>query len=311
MDDFDANVATIACRQHSLITLPQVVEAGGDRHRAQRRVAAGRWRRVRPGVFFVCGHPFTWHSRVLAEVLSAGLGALASHRSGTVLWDVPGCRQGRPELSVRRHHRPKHLDARIHESTDLHLADPVIRYGIPTTGLVRTLLDASSVLTFEQTEQAIDAVIRTTPTEWPDLYSALVLHSRRGRNGCGTLRAVLDQRFGDKVITDSWFERVARRLLLDAGFPTPESQWNVFDGQAFVGELDLAWPAAKVGIELQSKGFHLNARSFERDPQKLNRIRLLGWTVLEFTWRFYVEKPELLCSQVRQALSRSGADLLR
>ena len=82
--------------------------------------------------------------------------------------------------------------------------------------------------------------------------------------------------------------------LLDAGFPTPESQWNVYDGPTFVGELDLAWPAAKVGVELQSKGFHLNATSFERDPQKLNRIRLLGWNVLEFTWRFYVEKPELL-----------------
>lgn len=176
---------------------------------------------------------------------------------------------------------------------------------------MRTLLDVSAVITPAALEHAIDNVLRTTPTQWPDLYSSLVLHSRRGRDGCGFLRAVLDERFGDKVITDSWFERCVRRLLIDAGFPVPESQCNVYDGAVCLGELDLAWPAARVGIELQSKAYHLNATSFERDPRKLNRIRLLGWEVLEFTWAFYVDHPQELCRQVRLALQRSGAYPLR
>jgi hypothetical protein len=311
MDDFDARVAVVASRQHSLITLPQVVKLGGDRHRAHRRVQSGRWTRLQPGVFFVAGHPFTWEARVLADVMAAGHGALASHRAGAALWDLEKFRPGRPELSVHRHHKPHHLGARIHESTDLHLADPVLRRGIPTTGLVRTLLDIGAVVAADALEHAIDTALRTTPTEWPDLYSSLVLHSRRGRDGCGHLRAVLDQRFGDKVITDSWFEKVVRRLLLDAGFPVPESQWNVYDGPTFVGEIDLAWPEFKVGAELQSKAHHLNPTSFEKDPQKLNRIRLLGWDVLEFTWAFYKEHPEQLCAQLHQALTSSGADPLR
>ncbi len=311
MDDFDARVAAIAARQWGLITLAQVLECGGDRHRAHRRVIAGRWRRIHPGVFLVAGHPIQWETRMMGEVLAAGEGSLASHRSAAVLWDVEGFRPGRPQLSAPRHHRPRGLDARVHESTDLHLAEPVLRRGIPTTGLVRTLLDVSAVITPAALEHAIDAVLRTTPVEWPDLYSTLVLHSRRGRNGCGFLRAVLDERFGDKVVTDSWFERCVRRLLIDAGLPVPVSQHNVYDGPVFVGELDLAWPDARVGIELQSKAFHLNATSFERDPRKLNRIRLLGWDVLEFTWAFYVDHPERLCTQVGQALRRSGVDLLR
>ena len=103
------------------------------------------------------------------------------------------------------------------------------------------------MISLDALEHAIDATLRTTSTEWPDLYDALVLHSRRGRDGGGRLRAVLDERFGDQVITDSWFERVVRRLLLDVWFPVPESRWNVFDGLTFLGELDLAWPAARVG----------------------------------------------------------------
>ncbi len=311
MSSIDAEVVAIACRQHGLIALSQLIEQGGSKQLARRRVESGRWLGVERGVYLIAGHPFTWDTRVHARLLASGEGALVSHRAGAVLWDVEGFRPGRPELSVPRGHRPRHLDARIHESTDLHLADPVLRRGIPTTGLVRTLLDVGAVITPAALEHAIDATLRTTPTEWPDLYSALVLHSRRGRDGCGFLRAVLDERFGDRVITDSWFEKVVRRLLIDAGFPVPESQWNVYDGPLFLGELDLAWPGHRVGVELQSKAFHLNPTSFEKDPQKLNRIRLVGWDVLEFTWAFYKDHPEQLRAQIARALDRSGVSWSR
>lgn len=306
MPSIDAEVAAIAARQHSLFTLTQLEALGGNRQLAHRRVEAGRWLSSDRAVYRIAGSSYTWETRVLSRVLAAGPGSLASHRAGAVLGDVERFRPGRPEVSVPRGHKPRHLDARLHESTDLHLADPVLRRGIPTTGLVRTLLDVSAVITPQALEHAIDATIRTTPTEWPDLYGALILHSRRGRDGCGFLRAVLDERFGDKVITDSWFERVVRRLLLDAGFPVPESQWNVYDRPTFVGELDLAWPAHRVGVELQSKAHHLNPTAFERDARKRNLIRLLGWDVLEFTWAFSKDRPERLCAEVAQALDRSG-----
>ncbi len=307
----DVEVADLAARQHSLFTLDQLRMLGGDHKLAARRVASGRWFASDRGVYGIAGHQRTWEMTMMSRVLAAGPGALASHRAGAVLWEVERFRPGRPELSVPRGHKPRHLEARVHESTDLHLADPVLRRGIPTTGLVRTLLDVSAVITPAALEHAIDATLRTTPTEWPDLYGALMVHSRRGRDGCGFLRAVLDERFGDKVITDSWFERIVRRLLIDAGFPVPESQWNVYDGPTFVGELDLAWPEYRVGVELQSKAFHLNPTAFERDAEKLNLIRLLGWDILEFTWAFATQRPEALCAQVGQALRRSGVSWSR
>ncbi len=312
MADFDVHVTRLSARQHSLITLAQVIQLGGSRQLAHRRVASGRWIRVYSGVFLIAGHPFTWETRVLAAVLAAGPGTLTSHCTGACLWGVDNFRPGRPELSVPRRHKREELDAVVHESTDLHLAAPVLRRGIPTTGLARTLLDVSIKVPFLQAECAVDDALRRFPLDWPDLYDTLVRHSRRGRDGCGTFRAVLDQRFGDRVITDSWFELLVRRLLADAGIEEPVSQHNVYDGTEFAGELDLAWPASMVGVELQSKAFHLNPVSFEKDKIKLNRIRGLGWIVPEFTWRFYVEHPDQLVAQVREALrQRSGSDLSR
>lgn len=307
MGPFDARVAAIAARQHALITHAQAIGAGGTPAMIRHRKDTGRWRTVHRGVYLVAGAPFTWETRLLAAVLAAGRGALASHRSAAVLWELDDFRPGPPEISVPRHHKPEQLPARVHESTDLELADPVRRRGIPTTGLVRTLLDMGCLTGFDRLEGAVHQVIRETGNEWPDLYDALVRHSRRGRNGCGWFRGVLDENYGDQVVTDSRFEKNVRRLLLDAGVDEPESQYCVYDGDVFVAELDLAWPPPMVALELQSKKHHLNPAAFERDKRRLNACRLLGWNVLEYSWRMYVEHPEKLVADVLRALGRNCA----
>ena len=153
MDGFDARVAHGSrVAQHSLVTLPP-----GARDR--RGIVTGRTDglprgsggRSERGIFLIAGHEFTWETKLLAKVLAAGeRRTLASHRAGAVLWDVEDFRPGRPELSVSPPPQAAIAStARIHESTDLHLADPVFRRGIPTTGLVRTLLDVGAVVSLD------------------------------------------------------------------------------------------------------------------------------------------------------------------
>lgn len=309
MDDIDARIAARASRQHALITYHQAILAGATPAMIRHRLKTGRWRRMHRGVYLIAGTPITWEVKVHAAVLAAGPGALASHRTGGVLWDWDGFRPGRPEITVPRHRCPEQLPVRVHESTDLDLAQPVLRRGIPTTGRLRTLLDVGCLVGPEVLESAVEQTIRETPAEWPDLYDTLVLHSRRGRNGCGPFRTVLDERYGDKVITDSYFETLVRRLLADAGVDDPVSQHPVFDGERFVAEVDLAWPDRMVAVELQSKKHHMNTPRWERDMERLNEARLLGWNILEYPWRFYVERPAKLVRQVQDALAqRSGSD---
>ena len=207
-------------------------------------------------------------------------------------------------MSVERHRRPSGVAADVHESTDLALAEVVERDGFRVTGIERTLLDLGAVVPWYRVEEAIDDSIRRGLTDWPSLYATLVRHSRQRRDGCGRFRAVLDQRYGDLVVPDSRFERFVIRLLQDAGLSEPIPQHEVIDDNGVAWRIDLAYPEQRVGIELQSKAYHVNAQAFERDKQKLNALRLMGWTILELTWQVYVNRPDLLCRQVRAALRR-------
>jgi hypothetical protein len=309
MTDLDRSLVPVAERQHGIIRLTDLERLGASRQQADYRVRQGRWDRLASALYRISGLPATAESHLLAACLSSGRGAVASHRSAAWLWGLDGSRAARPEVSVHRHHKPAHLDALVHESGDLDLAERRIRRGIPVTGVNRTLLDLGAVLPLRRVEQSIDSALRLKLTTWPALYDTLVRHSCRGRNGCGPFRAILDERFGEKVIPDSWFERRVARLLTDRGVGRPVPQHRVTDDRGVAWSIDLAYPDRRVGIELQSKAHHLNAESFEQDAKKLNRLRLAGWTMLEFTWRSYVERPMELCADVRSALHRSGVDM--
>lgn len=82
----------------------------------------------------MAGMEITWESRVLAQVLGAGDGAMASHRCAAALWNLDGFRRPwTPELVVPRTRRLERADAIVHQSTDLALVKPVKKRRIPTT----------------------------------------------------------------------------------------------------------------------------------------------------------------------------------
>lgn len=55
---------------------------------------------------------------------------------------------------------------------------------------------------------------------WESLLRVFASHARRGRNGIGPMRALLDARFGDgQIPMSAWSRRVAE-LLIDEGLAT-------------------------------------------------------------------------------------------
>ncbi len=306
VDPKDARAVSLAGSQHGLLTRMQAAQLGFGPSAIRHRLDSGRWMHAQRGVYRLVGAPMTWLQRVLASCLA--LDAIASHRTAAVLWGIDGFRPGRPEVSICQRRRVEQPDAHVHRSTQLALANGTKRQGIPVTGLARTLLDLGAVVSTRQVELAIDDCRRDHRVQWPDLFETLVLHSRRGRNGCGPLRAVLDERYGEKAVPGSRFNRMVERLLVDAGLPAPVLEHTVTraDG-VFAGRVDLAYPSHQVAIELDGKATHLDADAFEHDHQRMNELRLAGWFVLAFTWRFYRECPDQLVSQVAAAL-RSASE---
>ena len=49
-------------------------------------------------------------------------------------------------------------------------------------------------------------------------------------------------------------------------------------------ELDIAWPARRIGIEVDGFGSHADRRAMDVDHRKQNAVVLRGWRLLRVGW---------------------------
>lgn len=297
----DDGVLDVIRRQHGVISRSQALAAGMAPHRIEYRLRSGTWVRLAAGVYRHGLWPPSWKARVIEHCLV--LGAVASHRTAAVLHGIDGFRPGRVEVLIDHRRRQRPVDATVHQTTQTDRIDLVVLEGIPTTGLARTVLDVAAVVGPRRLEATIDDVVRTNRLSYAELAAVLDDHARRGRDGCGRLRAVLDERTAMPAVPLSqWSRDVAGLLAGDGRLRRPVLEHRVHSpGGGLVAQLDLAYPDAKLGIELDSVRHHLNRDSFERDPVRRNRLEAEGWTVLNFTWRFWRDHPDDLCDLVHRA----------
>lgn len=265
------------------------------------RLRRGQWIKVETGVLRVEGAPITWESKLLAHVLAAGDGAMASHRSAAALWNLDGFRRvSKPELTVPRDRRIRRTSAVVHHSTDLHLVKPVWRDRIPTTPIGRTLIDLGALYRGTKVLLAVDDARRRNLVTWDQLLDLLVSHSRRGRAGAATLRSILDEHSAEIARTDSGFERLVLLLLRDAGLPAPALQHEVYiDGRTY--RIDLAYVAERIAVELNGQ-IHRERRVWENDQVRYTALTNAGWRVLPFSWHRYSTDQRSIVRQVRLAL---------
>ncbi len=287
-------------RQHGLVTRAQAVEDGMTKRQIDHRLATGRWVRVARGLYRHTAVSPTPLSRLLAACLAHK--GIASHRSAAAVHGIDGFKLGPIELTVSKGRLPSMAGVVLHQSSQLSLAKPTERQGVPCTGLARTILDLASVVTRRELIAAIDAVLRDRRLRPSDLHGVLALHLRRGRNGCSALRDVLAERLSDDPVPLSEWSRMVEELLVDSGLARPRLEYRIngSDG-SLLAQVDLAYPVHRVAIELDSVRYHLNHESFVADPRRRNALTVEGWTVLSFTWGDYKNRPSTLCDQVATA----------
>lgn len=305
----EVEMAALAASQHGVVLIRQLVELGMSEGTIRRRRASAELVDVQPGVVRHRAHPDTWRSRLLAACLSTG--GLASHRSAAIVWQLSSITGGIIEVTVDGRSVSRRAGVIVHHSTQIDRASAVTLDGIPVTGMARTLLDLAAVVPPRLLESAVDDALRLRRTTWPELHAAVLSHSAHGRNGCGPPRALLAERYGDTDVPLSDWSRQVARLLTDGGHPEPRPEHRVLDGSGgLLAQVDLAYVRHRIAIELQSKRWHLNHRSFDADPVRWNRLTALGWRVYPITWSFFRQEPEELCQLVADALRLPVADLV-
>ena len=66
--------------------------------------------------------------------------------------------------------------------------------------------------------------------------------------------------------------------------------------------IDLAFPAARLAIEVDGWAWHVDAARFRNDRRKGNAITRAGWDLLRFTWHDLDGLPAATIAEIVQTL---------
>ncbi len=108
-------------------------------------------------------------------------------------------------------------------------------------------------------------------------------------------------------IADSGAEALLARILRDHGLPAPVHHHLVGhgDGDGVIAELDYAYPAHQIAIELDGYGPHLRShQTFNHDRVRQNALELAGWHVLRYTVDRLTRDPHAVADEVRRMLAQ-------
>lgn len=230
--------------------------AGLSSDQVKSRVATGRWRVLRRGVYCLRS---TWESATLEgrhvlevdAALARADGALwVSHASAAVLYGLPLPRAGSPVYLTRPPPRGTSYLRGVHvEAATLPVADRTRRAGRPLTSLARTVADCARHLPPADGLAVADAALRSHPEVRHGALSVLSAcdtwpNAARARR---VLRLVDG---GRESPLESWSCWYLHRL----GLPAPSWQVNLFDAAGrWLARVDAWWEEFAVAGEADGR----------------------------------------------------------
>jgi very-short-patch-repair endonuclease len=304
--ELDGAIAELAPKTLGLLTYTQLDALGVTRQQRRTLVARGVLLGLAPGVVRHAAHPESWQQSVLAAVLAAGSGAVASHMSAARLWRFDGIADGAIEVTVARERRPRRVPGVVHRTTDLGPADVDLDKLIPLTSPTRTFIDIASRLDCRLLEQVLDGAERDRTIWRPRLrwrIGQMRRDGRASRPGLHAIEELLDRTDG-RPLGDTWLEQEAVRIIAAAGLPMPRVQVKRHKHGGGIARVDLLWDRAALVAELAGHRSHATRRQRQSDDERAARLGLTGWHVVEFTYEDVVERPDYLIEIIRAYLDQ-------
>ena len=196
----------------------------------------------------------------------SGVAASALHGAPWVDADVPievNWANGRPPRGVVVRH-------------DVLRPDEIVKInGLPVTSLARTAYDLARCLPRLEALQRLDALMWATRFSRADVAS--IAERNRGARGLRQLRELLPLVDGGAASPkETWL----RLLLIDEGFPIPQTQIPVRDGNTIIGWLDMGWEDVMVGVEYDGEHHQKIRRHYVKDRKRSRAIDDLRWNVV-------------------------------
>jgi predicted transcriptional regulator of viral defense system len=297
----DRRIAEIAARQHGLVTLEQLHGLGLSKDRVGQRARAGRLHRVHEGVYAVGHALLTSKGRWMAAVLACGSGAVLSHQSAAVLWEMSDDESKLIDVTApnRRGRHPSGIAA--HRNGSLKLRDCATVHGIPCTTVEKTLLDLAAVAPSWRLRRALAEAEVLRIVDLPALRA--LLRRSRGRRGVARLRLLLDEIHPQTKRTRSELERLFLRVCERGGLPRPEVNVPLDVGGRDL-KPDFLWRDAGLIVETDGRRYHDTGSAFQLDREREQSLQLAGWRVSRCTWEQVEREPRRLVSVIRGLLTQ-------
>lgn len=295
-------LAGFTTTQHGYFTTPQAVEVKISPDTLKRLRRRGLIQREHPRVWRATCVPPTWEGRLMAAVLAAGEGAVATRSWAARLHGTERIElTEQPEVVRPGRRKPLLQGVTVHRTVELDRCDTTLLRGIPTTSGARTVIDLASRLETPDVMALADDMIcrRRTSRDW--LYRR-ACELQRGRGGVNTLVAITHPDAEGEFW--SWLERSFSRDVV-AQFDLPRPAYNValHDDEGFIGHADACWERRlTVVTELEGLRFHNLPSARRKDAQRANRYALSGRIPLRFTYEDVTKEPGRVAAEIRRAL---------
>jgi hypothetical protein len=286
----------LARAQHGVLTRRDLERLGFTTEGIDHRVESGRLHLIARGVYAVGRPELTPHGRWMAAVLGCGDDAVLSHRSAAQLWGI-GHEQGkRIDVSIRRRSALRRPGIKVRARPSLGVKCVAVRFGIPVTTPVQTLIDLATELKILRLERAVNEADKLDLVDPESLRRAL--DGYVGMPGVRTLRTMLDRH--TFRLSDSDLEIFFRPLALAADLPLPETkQW------VLGYEVDYCFPDHGLVVETDGLRYHRTPSQQARAAKRDQKHTAAGLRVLRFThWQIAHAPNEVteVLRRIRQVL---------
>ncbi|MGZ4313415.1 MAG: hypothetical protein ACXVR1_15050 [Solirubrobacteraceae bacterium] len=266
-------------------TAAEAAAVGLSRGRLRVLVRDGRVRPVATGVYVDAAAPDALGLRAAAVAKVVPPEQVICLRTAAWLWGIDA-------LAMGSHHRPPPIDLMAGSGSaaprrrgcqgrtgPLPDTDVVELQGVLVTTPARTAADLLRLLRRPDALAAVDAMVRGTGVAPAAVADVLNRFGRqRGVVQARELLALADGR------AESPQESRTRLRCVDAGFPCPEPQIEVFDEWGLLlGRLDMGYRAWRKAIEFDGDEAHRTVAQLRHDQRRRERVELQGWGLLVVT----------------------------
>jgi hypothetical protein len=300
----DHLIGELGRTQYGVVALDQLRARGVGRREIERRVRRGSLLGVAAGVYVINGSPPSTRQRMVIATVGASRRTALSHESAAELHRFHFVPRGRVVVTIGRAGQHRRPADRVHCKEDLRPVFCCAVDGLPTTTAERTLVDLASVLWPDRLERVLDDLLATDRVVYRDLIGVFNALARRGRNGIGRLRPLLEVRGEGYVAPSSTLEAGFVKLIdrFDLAQPTRQHlpPWAVADG---IGRVDFAYPDRRLLIEVDGRRWHSRDQANEHDRFRDQQAVAAGWRVLRYTWTQVSERPRYVAKNLEATLA--------